>query len=95
VLLVAIRSLPFTLYTGRHNGSVVLIGLFVIRVVSPFAALIFVKAPRSLAMAAVLTIASLMIYGVIAPGPPRAQPASLLPDDSRGGGPCVKQAAAL
>ncbi len=71
----AIGSLAFTLYTGRHNGSVLLLGLFVIWVGSPFAALIVVKALRSLALALVVTTASLAIYGTIALGPPRAQPA--------------------
>ncbi len=77
-------SLGFTLYTGRHNESVILVLLFAGWVVSPFIALllinsvsrrwsIFMKlAIYSLMM--VITVCSLIIYGGIW-SPPGARPA--------------------
>ncbi len=68
-------SLGFTLYTGRHNPSILLIGLFLIWVASPFVVMIARSRRHSLAIIVTLSIASLAIYGTVALGPPRAQPA--------------------
>ncbi|MEP6714487.1 MAG: hypothetical protein ABJC09_02870 [Terriglobia bacterium] len=66
----AVGSLGFTLYAGRHNPSIVLMLLFGLWVLSPFAMLMILKhrAPRYLGAA--ITLASLAIYGYVALGHP-------------------------
>ena len=82
----AVGSTGFVLYTGRKNPSVILMLLFVVWVVSPFAA--FIRISRSAkdwqavnqialhAAAVTIIVISLAIYGYVALGPPRPQPAA-------------------
>ena len=73
-------SVGFMLLAGRHNPSILLLALFTIWVLSPFAA-ILVAYRLSLARVAVycaalvISLVSLAIYGYVALGPPRAQTA--------------------
>ena len=72
----AAGSLVFTIYTGRHNSSPLLIALFVIWALSPFAGMWLVergaeRAPAGMASAMrasslVIIVCSLAIYGVVA-----------------------------
>lgn len=81
----AAGSVGLTLYTGRENHSRILMGLFVLWVLSPFAGLVVVnRVARSWAVVLratlygamlVVTGVSLAIYGEVALGPPRAQQA--------------------
>ena len=79
LLLGAAGSLAFTLYVGHRNRSVFLLGLFAIWVVSPFVGLLVAimfpnrwTAQRMQgALALILGAASLVIYGMVAFGPPR------------------------
>ena len=85
VLAGAVGSYGFMLHVGRHQSSVILIGLFTIWELSPFVALVYahVVSKRWSAltrttlyvMMLVLTLGSLAIYGTVALGPPRPQPA--------------------
>jgi len=82
----AVGSLVFMFHVGRRQRSIVLIILFTAWVLSPFLAFFWADvlskrwsaATRAtLYIAALLiTSASLLIYGVVALGPPRPQPAS-------------------
>ena len=86
VLAGATSSLAFMLYVGRHNPSFVLMLLFTVWVLFPFAALIVasvfsrawpVAAQKALYIVMlVVPLASLAIYGDVAFGPPRPKPAA-------------------
>jgi hypothetical protein len=81
----AVGSLAFMFHVGRQQRSMILIILFTVWVLSPFAALLWadvlskywsVVARATLhAAALVIALGSLAIYGVVALGPPRPQPA--------------------
>lgn len=83
--LGALAALALTLYTGRHNSSVLLVTMFSLWVISPFAG--FTAATRAVrgvrgdiaaatdAAAVVVALCSVAIYAVIAFGPPRRQTA--------------------
>jgi hypothetical protein len=85
VLAGAAGSLGLTLFVGRHNSSRILLLLFAIWVLSPFAGLalansVFTRWPdlsRTTLYCLMLLIAlgSLAIYADVALGPPRAKPA--------------------
>ena len=83
--VAACLSLAFLYLTGRHNPSVLLLLLFTAWVLSPFLAL-WLAAARSgswppavrtalHAVIIVICVAAPLIYGVIALGPPKSQPA--------------------
>ena len=81
----AVGSEALMLYTGRRNPSAALMMLFVIWVLSPFAALAaaeFISKKWSgltraalYALMFVVALESLVVYGYIVFGPPRPQPA--------------------
>lgn len=81
----AVGSAGLTLYAGRHNPSRILMGFFVLWVLSPFAALVLANVvsrrwtvPTRAALyivMLVLTLGTLATYGRVALGPPRAQTA--------------------
>ena len=82
VWIGAAGSLCFTLYVGRHNSSTLLIAMFAVWVLSPFAGLWLAgrsaeRAPAGMASAVrvsavFIIVASLCIYGVVAKrGPTR------------------------
>jgi hypothetical protein len=77
----AIGSFAFMLRVGHHNPSRVLMIMFSVWVLAPFAALIFSmrwatfsRTPLCIVMLAI-ALGSPAIYGYVAFGPPRAQPA--------------------
>ena len=63
VIACAAGALASTLYTGRHNRSWLLIGLFAIWVLSPFLAMAFYLMRRSAAIALFVAAGSLAVYG--------------------------------
>lgn len=75
VWIAAAGSLACTLYTGRHNSSVLLIVLFAVWVFSPFVGLAWVNriaesGPRDLAAAIrasslVICVSSLILYAAV------------------------------
>ncbi len=81
----ALGSVGFMLVVGHRNKSILLMVLFVIWVLSPFVALVLanvISKRWSVLMRAtlhgvmlLLTAASLAVYGNVAFGPPRPQPA--------------------
>jgi len=83
--VAACLSLAFLYLTGRRNPSVLLLLLFTAWVLSPFLALWLAAArsdgwPPAVRTALqgaiiVISVAAPLIYGVIALGPPRPQPA--------------------
>lgn len=85
VLGGAVGSVGFTLRAGQRNPSRLLIVLFVIWVLSPFATLVFLNfiskdwsvmtRATVYSVMLVLSLASLAIYGRVALGPPRAKTA--------------------
>jgi|SRR5690348_4254424 hypothetical protein len=85
VLIGAAGSVGFTLHAGHRNPSRFLIVLFVIWVLSPFVALVFLNfiskdwsvITRATVYSAmlVLSLGSLAIYGRVALEPPRAKTA--------------------
>jgi hypothetical protein len=85
VLAGAVGSVGLTLYAGRRNDSRILMVLFALWLLSPFVALVFagVASARWLALtratlysaALIVTLISLVIYGVVALGPPRGKTA--------------------
>lgn len=85
VLSGAVGSVGFTLRAGQRNPSRFLIVLFVIWVLSPFVALVFlnfiskdwsvITRATVYSVTLVLSLASLAIYGRVALGPPRAKTA--------------------
>jgi hypothetical protein len=74
IAIAAILSVSFTLYAGRRNPSVLLISLFAIWVLAPFAGMLLTHrlGGLNLTIAAVSTA----LYGYIALGPPRQRTAS-------------------
>ena len=86
VLLGAGGSLSLMLHAGRHNHSVLLVGLFTIWVLSPFMALLVANVVSKrwpalthvtlFSLALVLTLGSLVAYSG-AWSPPRAKPAGV------------------
>ena len=85
VAIGAAGSLGFMFYVGHRQRSIMLIVFFTVWVLSPFAALSWADvlakswslAARATLHAAALVIAlgSLAMYGIVALGPPRPQPA--------------------
>lgn len=87
VVAGAVGSVGLTLYAGHRNASQVLKLLFVLWVLSPFAALLWASlvskrwsvptraALHSLTL--VLALGTLAIYGAVALGPPRAKTAAV------------------
>ena len=80
LLVGAITSFAFMLRVGRHDPSLILMILFSVWVLAPFAALMFSlrpalpRTPNYIVMLAIALV-SPAIYGYVAYGPPRAQPA--------------------
>jgi hypothetical protein len=70
-------ALALTVYAGRHNPSRLLIAIFALWAVSPFAAALWTLAKRPSSATAIatllFTIASLAIYADAAFGHPRAK----------------------
>jgi hypothetical protein len=74
----AAGSLGFMLFAGRHNSSRLLLVIFALWVLSPYAALAWattVSGPRPVrtslyGLILVIAIVSLAIYGYVALGPP-------------------------
>jgi hypothetical protein len=76
----ALGSVAFTIYTGRHNSSVLLICLFVLWVLSPFAGLVIALRSADAARAGigsavrasalVIILCSLGLYGTVAMSTP-------------------------
>jgi hypothetical protein len=85
VVAGAVGSTALTVYVGRGGSSHILMGLFVLWVLSPFVGLTVADVvSQSWPMAAratlygamlVVTLVSLACYGDVAFGPPRPQPA--------------------
>lgn len=85
LLIGAVGSVGFTLWAGQRNPSRLLIVLFVIWVLSPFVALVFasliskdwsVLTRATLhSVVLILSLVSLVIYGQVVLGPPRAKTA--------------------
>ena len=77
VLTGAVGSAASTLYVGRHNSSPILIGLFVVWVLSPFVGLAVADpgSKRWSVLALAVTLASLGIYGDAVFNPPRERAA--------------------
>lgn len=80
----AILSLALMFYVGQRQRSILLIVLFTGWVLAPFAALVLaqvtserrrLRRARVRVLSIVITLASVAIYGVVAFGPHRAQPA--------------------
>ncbi|HEU5022697.1 MAG TPA: hypothetical protein VFT60_12430 [Bryobacteraceae bacterium] len=70
----AILSLSFTLYAGRRNPSVLLMSLFAVWVLAPFAGMLWIQTFRILELT--IAILSPALYGYIALGPPRQRRAA-------------------
>jgi ABC-type Mn2+/Zn2+ transport system permease subunit len=85
VVAGAVGAVGLTLYAGRHNSSLILKALFVLWVLSPFAALVgtdviskrwpFSARAALYVVMLVIAIGTLAIYGAVALGPPRAKTA--------------------
>jgi len=85
VLAGAIASLGFTLQAGHRNKSVVLVLMFVVWVLSPFAALAWANLAANrwatltqkmlFGLTLVLTLGSVALYADVVLSAPRAQPA--------------------
>ncbi len=81
----ALGSVVLMLRVGRHNSSALLLALFSVWVISPFAALLFtgflsrrwtVFKQKAIHYTTLLvSFVSLVAYGLIASGPPRPKPA--------------------
>ncbi len=70
----ATAAVALTLYTGRHNASLVLKTIFAVWVMAPFAMLLGIRSvPRILPP--IVTAASLIVYGITDFGPKIRQPA--------------------
>ena len=75
-------SAALVLYTGRRNPSLLLVAMFVLWVLAPFAGVAWaslrwpaLRTTLDVEMIAV-SACSLAVYGAVAFGPPRSQPAS-------------------
>ena len=85
VIAGAVGSFGLMLHVGRHQKSLILIGLFTVWELSPFVALVCAHVVSRdwsaltrttlYSVMLVLTLGSLAIYGVVALGPPRPKPA--------------------
>jgi hypothetical protein len=81
LLAGAIGSFAFMLRVGSHNPSRILMIVFSVWVLAPFAALIFsmrwaaFSRPPLYIVVLVMALGSAAIYGYVAYGPSRAQPA--------------------
>ena len=85
--LGAVCAVGLMLYTGRHNKSMVLMAMFVAWVLAPFATFWYANSHsarlsvrRRLAFygtTLILTLGTLIVYSVVALGPPRPKPAFL------------------
>jgi len=85
IVLGGVGSVTLTLYTGRRNPSALLMAVFAIWVLLPFVALAVADAMSTnwsaltrtvlYALMIVITIDTLGIYGYVAFGPSRPQPA--------------------
>ena len=85
VLAGAVGSFGLMLHAGRHQRSLILIGLFTVWEISPFVALVCAHVVSKhwsvltratlYSVMLVLTLGSLAIYGDVALGPPRPKPA--------------------
>lgn len=85
IVVGGVGSVTLTLYTGRRNPSALLMALFAIWVLVPFVALAAADAMSThwaaltrtvlYALMFVIAIDTLGIYGYVAFGPPRPQPA--------------------
>ena len=66
VVLSALGSLACTLYAGQHNRSVLLVGMFAVWVVAPFAGLLVVlpRWERALSQPATLLLANAMVLSI-------------------------------
>ena len=83
----AVGSLGFMFFVGRHNRSLFLMVLFTVWVLAPFVALAAADRMSTRWSASIratlhglmlmLTVVSLGIYGNVALGPPRPQPAAM------------------
>jgi hypothetical protein len=83
----AVVSLGFMFRVGGQQASLILIGLFTGWVLSPFVALVAADAVLKrhaalvrvtlCALMLIVTAASLVVYGNVALGPPRPQPAAM------------------
>jgi hypothetical protein len=81
----AIAAAALVLWTGRHNRSALLVAMFVVWDVLPFAMLVVLlrrsvywRSPVRAVLPMVtllITLLSLAIYALVAFGPPRPQPA--------------------
>jgi hypothetical protein len=79
----AVGSVGLMLHAGRHNSSRLLLGIFTLWVLSPFAALVLadffsrrwplVARTALYSLTLVVVLGSLASYGYIAVGPPRAK----------------------
>lgn len=75
-----VLSVALTVYTGRHNHSILLVGLFIVWVASPFFGLILAEraAERSpvpiasaiYAAALALSLCPVLVYSIVAAAPP-------------------------
>ena len=72
----ALGALASTLYTGGNNKSWLLVGMFVVWVLAPFVALAALVG-RSVALALLIALASLLVYCYAAIGPPVLHRAAL------------------
>ncbi len=87
LLAGAAGSVWFTLQVGRHNRSVILMGMFLVWVLSPFVGLLFANMASSrwnartravlYSLMLFVALGSLAIYGYAAWGPPMAKPAGV------------------
>ena len=85
-LLGAVGSLGMMLRVGHRNNSALLLILFTVWVLSPFVGLVLTDrvSPRwsvptraaLYALACAISVGSLVVYSVVALGPPRSQPAA-------------------
>jgi len=69
VIACAAGALASTLYTGRHNPSWLLVGLFVVWVLAPYVAVAFYMMRRPAALALAVSVGSLLVYVYAAIGP--------------------------
>ena len=82
----AVGSEVFMFMVGRHNQSIVLMSMFTVWVLAPFAALVLVAGRTAnwpvvrrtalYGVMLVVALGSLFTYGAVALGPPRPQPAA-------------------
>jgi len=65
------------LFVGRRNSSKLLLAIFTVWVLSPFALLLWANARSGLhALTLIIAVSSLLAYGFVAFGPTQAKPAA-------------------